>query len=904
MELIGREPQLRMLADAISDAKNGRARAVTVCGEAGSGKTMLLDAAAAEARDTVHTIRIAGHPAETDLPLAGVHQLVREARFDGVVTATGQDPLRDASALLEALTTLARRRPVLLVIDDAQWLDGPSHRALVFVARRLDADAMCVVFGVRSPHDEHLTVGTRLDVGPLSRQESLALLHRTYPQMSARVAAKIAQQAVGLPLALCEIPAELDAAQQRGTEPLPADLPLGRSITGLFAKRLAALTDAARLCLLAASFDTLSPTAYVAVLRRLGCSLDDLDEAERLGLARLREGRCQFRHPLVSAAVRNEARSQHLVAVHRALVTQFADDPVRLASHLKQDPNVDPETLRTAVLQGARAARDARSYDDAAELWKSASQLASEPTQKRAFLREAVRCLALSGAGPEARTLIEQLLAETTEAIERAQVLRDLTWLSLWTQSVAPHDDERIEAHGIELIQAGDTRTREAGRDLLAALATAMLGAGEYRRAQQVCATLHEHVADRLTLEQRLLCDVIAVMAGEPGGGALLRGRWTDSYPWQHILDPATPAGFITVVPGWLGEYEIVDEVIAHCRRATDEYGPSASGFYIASSMTASQERRQGRWDRALLEFEALERMVIDTDFAAPYPFIALRHAHLLAARGDTSSCELLRQQAREQAPAWVPILAHLDHAVAGLLALSHRDFTTALQHLDLAGEIERQVGLVPSGYLPGSPTRSRPPGASERPPIGSAISPRSRRRWTGWVTSRCWGSRPGAGRWRRRLSTWTPCSPTLSTSSAESPMGSRPPEPICCGASVCAAPAGKPRRTRSSRWPTRHSCAWVRAVGPNSATRNWPRVEFAASTTRRWPAGPRPSSHLESSKWLARSPAVRPTPKPRAGCSSPNGPSNSTCPACSASSTSTGARPSASSWRLDQHRS
>jgi len=228
MELIGRQPQLRMLADAISDAKNGRARAVTVCGEAGSGKTMLLDAAAAEAGDTVHTIRIAGHPAETDLPLAGVHQLVREARLDGVVTAAGQDSLRDASALLEALTTLARRRPVLLVIDDAQWLDRPSHRALVFVARRLDADAMCVVFGVRSPHDEHLTVGTRLDVGPLSRQESLALLHRTYPQMSARVAAKIAQQAVGLPLALCEIPAELDAAQQRGTEPLPADLPLGR----------------------------------------------------------------------------------------------------------------------------------------------------------------------------------------------------------------------------------------------------------------------------------------------------------------------------------------------------------------------------------------------------------------------------------------------------------------------------------------------------------------------------------------------------------------------------------------------------------------------------------------------------------------------------------------------------
>ncbi len=229
-----------------------------------------------------------------------------------------------------------------------------------------------------------------------------------------------------------------------------------------------------------------------------------------------------------------------------------------------------------------------------------------------------------------------------------------------------------------------------------------MLGAGDYQRAHEVCQALTTQVDEQLNMEQRLLCGVVAVMVGEPHGSAILREgeRWVDSYPWSHVLDPASPAGFITVVLGWLGEYETLDRVITQCIGAATEHGPSASGLYIANSMTASRERHQGRWDRALLEFETLEQIVIDSDFAAPYPFIALRHAHLLAARGDAQACEAQRQRARERAPEWVPILEHLDHAVTGLLALATRDFATALEHLDHAGRLEREVGLAPGGYL------------------------------------------------------------------------------------------------------------------------------------------------------------------------------------------------------------
>src|SRR5690606_5488107 len=151
------------------------------------GKTALLDAVAAESQDSMRVLRVSGHPAASDLPLAGVQQLVHQAGLDGPLSSEHDaDPLRDAAALPPELTNLAREVPVLLVVDDAQWLDRLSHRTLVFLARRIDADAVCVLFGVRSPHAEHLMVGAGLKVGPLSEDDSLGLLRHAHPQMSAR----------------------------------------------------------------------------------------------------------------------------------------------------------------------------------------------------------------------------------------------------------------------------------------------------------------------------------------------------------------------------------------------------------------------------------------------------------------------------------------------------------------------------------------------------------------------------------------------------------------------------------------------------------------------------------------------------------------------------------------------
>ena len=574
--LCGRERHLQVLTDAIDDARRGRARTVTLHGDAGSGKTALLGAVAAAAEERMRVIRVSGHPAEQDLPLAGVDQLVRQAELaHGPAADDDSDPLRNAAALLDAVTTRAKREPILIVVDDAQWLDRLSRRALIFVARRLRADAVCMLFAVRSPVTENLQVGTELAVDPLSAEDSVQLLRQTHPTLSARVAAKIAAHARGLPLALREIPADLSAAQRRGAQPLPVDLPVGRSLARMFEPRIADLPDATRLCMLAAAFDPLTAYDYRSVLTELECRLGDLDAAERAGLVQVREGRCEFRHPLAAAAMRAAARTRERVAVHRALARRFDHDPVRRARHLRHDPEIARDTLLAALQDGAAAAAAAQSHDEAAELWQAAAELVADPKHAGELQRNAVRCLAQAGWGSEAQAVIEQLLTETTDAAERVHVLQDLTWLSLWTRSVAPRDDEMIEAHSVELLTADVQGARSLGQALLASLATAMLGAGQYRRAQQAAHALLALADDHLTVEQSLLCDVIAVMTGEPGAGRRLgqADAWVDSYPWRRILDPAWPAGFITVVLAWLGEDEPYrDPTDAH--RARHPYPP------------------------------------------------------------------------------------------------------------------------------------------------------------------------------------------------------------------------------------------------------------------------------------------------------------------------------------------
>lgn len=720
---VGRGVQLRRIAAAIDRARRGRAQTITLTGEAGCGKTTLLNAVVNDLPSDVQLLRAEGHRAESDIPFAGLHHLLlpvmdavdavgdpHRSRLRRALAGEGvaaSDTLATADSLLRFIAMIAETQPVVVVVDDVQWIDPSSRRVLVFVARRLDADAVCFLFGARpEAEDDIARIGTTVEVGPLNDDDARALLRRSYPDLSTVVIRRIVEHAAGLPLALAEMPMELTSDQRCGAAPLPTRMPIGPTIERLYEHRLTALQRNERLALLLASFDDLDAEQLAGVLRRHDLDVTDFDAAERSRIVRIVDGRCVFRHPTVRSAVLNSATAAEMAAVHRTLAECLADDPLRHAYHLLRVPDVGHDVAVDALVDAATHAAGMGGFVEAADAWAVAARRTDSAPDRRMFQNEAVTCYLRAGAGPQAAALLDELIAASSRDEDRARRLAQLVVVSLWTQSVSKAESSGLADLGEKL--ACDTREekRAAGLELLSALIFSFFTHGDYRAASSVAGAMRSAISiDRLPLEQRLLCDVIDVMVGAEGAGVWLRSDWIADYPWNRIADPSAPIGVFAAVLVWLGENDACAR-IADVARGRAQESESVAAQLAAGLMAAFRDHSIGRWDRAELEYAASEALALDTDFSAPYPFVALRHAYLLAAQGRAGDCERLREQARETAPIWTPALRHLDACVTGLLRLAVREFAEAAEALDAAANAETEVGAVVSGYTSSFPDR------------------------------------------------------------------------------------------------------------------------------------------------------------------------------------------------------
>lgn len=384
--IVGRESHLRVLQDALAQARRGVASVTVLHGDAGIGKSALLTHAVG-CGDGLVILSASGHEAESDLPYAGLHQLLapltraigslpepqRHALSRALALESGPpgDQMITASAVLRLLTEQAETRPVVVVADDFQWLDQSTRQVLIFVARRIEADAVAMLLAQRGTvADDLRTVGTPLLVGQLPRDESRELLRLTYPDLSAVVANKIVDRAAGLPLALVEIPAELSAGQRAASEPLPSKFPVGEFIQRLYRSRLDRLDDAARLALLIASYEDLDPESLLRALARAGLDLSALDGPERHRLVRVEDGRCRFIHPTVRGAVQVSATSYEVGRAHEALAACFAADPPRYALYVQGCTSVADEDVVAALEAAARQAQDQGGFIEAAIAWE------------------------------------------------------------------------------------------------------------------------------------------------------------------------------------------------------------------------------------------------------------------------------------------------------------------------------------------------------------------------------------------------------------------------------------------------------------------------------------------------------------------------------------------------------
>ena len=390
--LVGREAERRRLDGLLDDARAEQSAVLVLRGAPGIGKTALLEYAQAQATD-MKVLRCVGIEAEHELPFAGIHQLVRphldlvdrlpgpqaaalESAFG--LSANGvEDRFLVSLGVLSLLAEAGEEAPILCCVDDAQWLDDPSAEALLFVARRLEAERIAMLIAAREREVRRFDAPgvPELELGTLEEQDAEALLTgRLEDRASPEVVATLLRSAAGNPLALLELPAALSPDQLHGAEPILGPPPVRPAVEESFRARFEALSESARRMLLLAAADEVGDLPAIQdAAKQLGLDRSALAEAERSGLVRV-NGSVEFRHPLVRSAVYRSASRDERKAAHEALAAAVADQ-ARSAWHRALVADSADEGIASeleaagmqALMRGAQATASA-AFEQAAEL--------------------------------------------------------------------------------------------------------------------------------------------------------------------------------------------------------------------------------------------------------------------------------------------------------------------------------------------------------------------------------------------------------------------------------------------------------------------------------------------------------------------------------------------------------
>jgi DNA-binding CsgD family transcriptional regulator len=424
-----------MLDQLVDGVRDGHGGVLVLHGEAGVGKTALLEYAA-DAAPEFRIGRTVGVEAEMELPFAAAQQLcapflelimrLPQPQHDALDVAFGlirgpahpaPDPFLVGLAVLGVLAEAAEEQPLLCSIDDAQWLDSASARALAFVARRLVAEKIAIVFATREL-GETLSRLPEHPVAPLERRDARALLESILPaRLDEGVLERIIAETRGNPLALLELPRGLSPTQLAGGFGLPTTATLSAGIEDRYARRLARLpSDARRLLLVAAADPVGDPALIWRAAKRLGIPESAARTVEAEAVLAL-SPRVVFRHPLVRSAVYRSASLDERREVHRALAeaTDPRIDPDRRAWHRAQAAAMPDEEVAADLERSAARAQARGGLAAAAAFLERAVALSPEPS------RRAQRALAAAQTKFQAGALDDALdLLETAEAASAA----------------------------------------------------------------------------------------------------------------------------------------------------------------------------------------------------------------------------------------------------------------------------------------------------------------------------------------------------------------------------------------------------------------------------------------------------------------------------------------------------
>jgi DNA-binding CsgD family transcriptional regulator len=441
--LRGRSRERERLDQLLAGIRSGRSGVLVIRGEAGIGKTALLEQLIERAAGCMVT-RAAGVQADMELPFAGLQQLfgsmvgtlerLPDPQRDAVEVAFGlrsgpaPDRFEVGLAMLGLLAEVSEQEPLVCVIDDAQWLDQASARTLAFVARRLMAESVALVFAVRDPAHEQTFAGLpELIVGSLDDEDARGVLGSAIAgRVDERVIDRIVAETRGNPLALLELPRGLTAAQLAGGFGVSPTEPLSARLEQSFLGRVRSLPDQSqRFLLLAAAEPVGDPALLMRAAELVGLGVEAAAPAEAVGLIELAE-QVRFDHPLVRSAIYRAAALADRQAIHRALAeaTDAQADPDRRAWHAAQAALGGDEDLAAELERSAKRAQARGGLAAAAAFLERAAAFTPDRARRARRAMVAAQAEYLAGSAQAALTLLESVASIPMDALEVAMAHR------------------------------------------------------------------------------------------------------------------------------------------------------------------------------------------------------------------------------------------------------------------------------------------------------------------------------------------------------------------------------------------------------------------------------------------------------------------------------------------------
>ncbi|MFI7633679.1 LuxR C-terminal-related transcriptional regulator [Nonomuraea sp. NPDC049400] len=638
--LYGRTAEIAALDDVIARALDGRGAALVLRGEAGVGKTALLDLAAARG-GAMRVLRTTGVEPESDLAFAALHQLLRpvvglldtlpepqrEAVRGALGLAASGDRFLLAAGVLSLLAEAAVPDGLICVVDDFQWVDRASADALLFAARRLGAERVAMLLAVRG--DAPVKGLPSVNVGGLDDAAATELLSAQATtgggagreEAGRAVSERVRRDLVGLtggnPLALRETVRRMTPGQLAGREPLPDPLPGGRQ---LFGEQVAALSGPARLLALVAAVEG-DLDLVLRAADRLGTSRTALSELEAAGLATVSGAHVRFRHPLIRSAVYESAAPATRREAHAALAELTDGD--RRAWHLAGAALGPDEVVAAALAESATRARDRGGYGDAATALARAAELTPAPATRAGRLKDAAVNAWLGGRPGQA----ESLLAEAREHAGSSTALAM----------------ELAQLRGRFELNSGDAA--EAVRILRAGESLGMLAdAAEAASYVGDTAAIVEIGRRAAAFPEGFLRDVlvgIGAMLDGTGGHELLRRAL------GQVAELGEPAEFMwaSAAASYLGEADLAAELIERAGRLARMSG-MVGQLPVVLEFVATAERIAGR----LAESQAIAEEGLELAREAGYTNTVAAHlanlAVVAALRGEEEACRRYAQDA------------------------------------------------------------------------------------------------------------------------------------------------------------------------------------------------------------------------------------------------------------------